>query len=81
MVNSSLAAPDHPPLEPDFCWPTQHLIVETDGWETHRSRAAFEADRRRDAALTAAGWRVVRFPWHEPAATIQRRLKALLAAG
>jgi putative AbiEi antitoxin of type IV toxin-antitoxin system/uncharacterized protein DUF559 len=78
VVNASLAAPDHPPLKPDFCWPTHHLIVETDGWETHRTRAAFEQDRRRDAALTAAGWRVVRFTWHEPRATIQRRLEALL---
>jgi putative AbiEi antitoxin of type IV toxin-antitoxin system/uncharacterized protein DUF559 len=78
VVNASLAAPDHPPLKPDFCWPTHHLIVETDGWETHRTRAAFEQDRRRDAALAAAGWRVVRFTWHEPRATIQRRLEALL---
>jgi hypothetical protein len=78
MVNSSLTAPDHPRLDPDFCWPTHHLIVETDGWETHRTRAAFQADRRRDAALQADGWRVVRFTWHEPRATIQRRLQALL---
>jgi hypothetical protein len=78
MVNSSLAAPDHPRLDPDFCWPSHRLIAETDGWETHRTRAAFEADRRRDAALTADGWRVVRFTWNEPTETIQRRLEALL---
>jgi hypothetical protein len=77
-VNFSLTAPDHPRLEVDFYWPTHHLIVELDGWETHRTRAAFEQDRRRDAALTAAGWRVVRFTWHEPRETIQRRLQALL---
>jgi hypothetical protein len=59
-------------------WPTHRLIVELDGWETHRTRAAFEQDRARDAALTAAGWRVVRFTWHEPRDTIQRRLQALL---
>jgi Protein of unknown function (DUF559) len=78
MVNATLTAPDHPRLEPDFCWPAHRLIVETDGWDTHRTRAAFEADRRRDAALTAHGWRVLRFTWHEPRATIQRRLQALL---
>jgi Protein of unknown function (DUF559) len=61
LVNASLAAPDHPPLEVDFHWPTHRLVVELDGWETHRTRAAFEQDRTRDAALTAAGWRVVRF--------------------
>jgi very-short-patch-repair endonuclease len=79
MVNASLAAPDHPRVDPDFCWPSQRLIVETDGWQTHRTRAAFEADRRRDAALTAAGWRVVRLTFHEQPAVIQRRLEALLA--
>jgi predicted transcriptional regulator of viral defense system len=31
LVNFSLAAPDHPRLDPDFCWPTHRLIVETDG--------------------------------------------------
>jgi predicted transcriptional regulator of viral defense system len=78
LVNSYLAAPDHPRLEVDFYWPTHHLIVELDGWETHRTRAAFERDRARDAALTAAGWRVVRFTSRERRHTIQRRLRALL---
>jgi hypothetical protein len=77
-VNHPLTAPDHPRLVPDFCWPTHRLIVETDGWETHRTRAAFEQDRRRDAALTADGWRVLRFTWREQPAVIQRRLRALL---
>jgi predicted transcriptional regulator of viral defense system len=80
LVNLSLAAPDHPRLEVDFCWPSHHLIVETDGWESHRTRAAFEADRRRDAALQAGGWRVMRFTWRTPDATIVRRLRALLAS-
>lgn len=44
----------------DFCWPDQRLIVETDG-RTHRTRAAFERDRARDALLTARRWRVMRF--------------------
>jgi len=79
MVNSSLAAPDHPRLEVDFCWPAHRLIVETDGWDTHRTRAAFEADRARDAALLAAGYKVLRFTWRTEPATIQRRLRALLA--
>jgi very-short-patch-repair endonuclease len=78
MVNASLTAPDHPRLDPDFCWPTHHLIVETDGWETHRTRAAFQADRRRDAALQAAGCKVLRFTWRTDSETIQRRLQVLL---
>ena len=44
----------------DFCWPEERLIVETDG-RRHRTRAAFERDRARDALLTAVGWRVMRF--------------------
>ena len=46
--------------EVDFCWPDARLIVETDGFEHHGTRAAFERDRARDAALTARGWRVLR---------------------
>jgi Protein of unknown function (DUF559) len=78
MVNSSLAAPNHPRLDPDFCWPNHRVIVETDGWETHRTRAAFQRDRARDAALTADGWRVIRLAGNEPRETVQRRLEALL---
>jgi very-short-patch-repair endonuclease len=49
--------------EVDFVWPEARLIVEADGWAAHRSRAAFERDRLRDAALGAAGWRVMRITW------------------
>jgi hypothetical protein len=81
LVNASLTAPDHPRLEVDFHWPTHRLIVELDGWETHRTRAAFEADRRKDAALNAAGHRVLRFTWrairYDPP-TVKRRLRAFL---
>jgi uncharacterized protein DUF559/putative AbiEi antitoxin of type IV toxin-antitoxin system len=79
LVNFSLTAPDHPRLEVDFYWPTHRLIVETDGWETHRTRAAFEADRARDAALTAAGYKVLRFTWHTGSEVIQRRLWSLMS--
>ena len=48
-------------VEVDFCWPAERLIVETDGHRHHGTRAAFEHDRARDALLTAAGWRVMRF--------------------
>lgn len=45
----------------DFHWPRQHLVVEVDGYRYHRSRRAFENDRRRDARLQLAGYRVLRF--------------------
>jgi predicted transcriptional regulator of viral defense system len=79
LVNLPLDAPDYGECKPDFHWPSHRLIVETDGWRTHRTRAAFESDRAKDAALTAAGYRVVRFTWRTPDATILRRLRALLS--
>jgi very-short-patch-repair endonuclease len=40
--------------------------------------AAFRSDRAKDVALTAAGYRVLRFTWDIADATILRRLNALL---
>jgi hypothetical protein len=36
------------------------LIVELDGWETHRTKTAFEDDRERDAENLRAGYPTVR---------------------
>jgi predicted transcriptional regulator of viral defense system len=52
-------------LEVDFCWPDRRLIVEADSWEFHKTRAAFERDRRRDLLLRAAGWTVIRITWRQ----------------
>jgi very-short-patch-repair endonuclease len=52
-------------FEVDFGWPAQRLIVEVDGYAFHGGPAAFERDRARDAALTLAGWRVLRFTWRQ----------------
>lgn len=49
--------------EVDFLWPAVRLIVETDGRATHLTPTAFESDRRRDAMLQVAGYRVVRFTY------------------
>ena len=63
-------------IEVDFYFPTHDLVVETDGWETHRTKAAFKSDRRKDAALTAAGYRVMRFTYddvvYEPDTVVAR---------
>jgi hypothetical protein len=53
LVNEPFHAPDYGECKPDFHWPAHSLIVETDGWDTHGTRAAFERDRAKDAALTA----------------------------
>jgi hypothetical protein len=50
-------------FEVDMFWPPD-FIMEIDGWEYHRSRQAFERDRRRDAELRAAGYRVERVTEH-----------------
>ncbi len=50
-------------LEVDALWPDQRLIAELDGGAAHRTTYAFENDRRRDAALAAHGYLVVRFTW------------------
>jgi very-short-patch-repair endonuclease len=47
--------------EVDFRWPAQRLVVEVDGWQTHRTRAAFERDRERSQLLALEGFRLVRF--------------------
>jgi very-short-patch-repair endonuclease len=66
----------------DFAWRAHQLIVETDGWQAHGTRAAFERDRLRDGDLTTAGWRVLRVTWarvmREPR-TVAVQLSSLLA--
>lgn len=39
------------------------LVVELDGRSYHERRAAFEADRRRDADYQLAGFRILRLTW------------------
>ena len=47
-----------------YCRPLR-LVVEVDGYAFHRLTPAFERDRRRGAALTAAGFRVMRTTWRQ----------------
>jgi very-short-patch-repair endonuclease len=44
----------------DCFWPEHNLVVELDSYGYHRSRQAFEDDRRRDAAHALAGRRSLR---------------------
>ncbi len=44
----------------DFLWRDRSLVVETDGYISHRGRAAFEDDRGRDLDLRARGFEVIR---------------------
>jgi hypothetical protein len=74
-------------LTVDFVWRAARVIVEIDGHRYHGTRTAFERDRDRDARLTVAGYRVVRFTYRrlvrEPAAVaaiLERLLNAAYAA-
>lgn len=65
----------------DFFWRAEGLVAEVDGLAFHSSPASFEADRRRDGRLVAAGLRVVRVTWrqlvNEPEAVLVRLAQAL----
>jgi very-short-patch-repair endonuclease len=66
----------------DFLWPRERVIVETDGFGAHGTRMRFESDRSRDAALLAAGYRVLRFTWRQLVETpevVAARLAVVLA--
>jgi very-short-patch-repair endonuclease len=67
----------------DFLWRRQRLVVEIDGYRFHSSRSAVERDRRRDAELAAAGYRVIRITWRqlteEPYSVVARLSPALHA--
>ncbi len=65
----------------DCVWLGQRLVVEVDSWEYHRTKRSFEADRRRDAKLQIAGWRVARVTdervWREPRGVIDELARLL----
>ncbi len=46
--------------EVDAAWLERKVVVELDSWEHHSGRAAFELDRERSTALSAAKWRPIR---------------------
>lgn len=49
----------------DAVWASAKLVAEIDGYRWHSTRFRFEGDRRRDQELVAAGYRVLRFTWHQ----------------
>lgn len=67
------------PIVVDFLWAGQRVVLEADGREHHDTAAAFERDRRRDQALTLAGYRPLRTTWLQ-ATREPNALATLLAA-
>jgi hypothetical protein len=69
--------------EVDMVWMEQRVGVELDGRAYHQTRAAFERDRRRDAKLQVAGFRVIRVTHRwlvEDPAGLANTLRALLGS-
>ncbi len=67
--------------EVDFHWRADRFVLEMDGFRFHSTRRAFEHDRRKDAALRAAGLATMRVTWRqlesEPYAVVARVAQAL----
>ena len=65
----------------DFLWREQKVIVELDGYDYHRGRAAFERDHQRDAEHQRMGYLVIRITGRqlarEPVAILVRIATAL----
>jgi hypothetical protein len=74
-------------VEVDAFFPHARVVVELDGAAAHRTRRAFDADRRRDSALAARGLLVIRLTWtrvtreREAVVGELRRILALRSAG
>jgi very-short-patch-repair endonuclease len=45
----------------DFLWPDQRVVAETDGWQAHGTRTAFQTDRAVSNVLQLAGYTILRF--------------------
>ena len=72
----------------DFLWREQRLIVETDGFEHHGTRSAFESDRERIVRLQVLGYELLPFTYRQiaddpdwVAASVATRVAARPAAG
>lgn len=49
----------------DVAFPKSQVAIEWDSRRWHALGQAFEADRERDAAAQAHGWRILRFTWSD----------------
>jgi very-short-patch-repair endonuclease len=68
----------------DFLWPRERVVVETDGWEAHGTRTAFQDDRTMSNALQLRGYTILRFTSTDLKRRPKRvadQIRAALAAG
>lgn len=82
-MNARIRLAGRRPVEVDFLWRTRRLVIEADGRAWHDDPVTRELDAAKQAALEAAGYRVLRITWNqairEPQETIAR-IRAALAA-
>ena len=67
----------------DVLFERERVVVEIDGWSTHRDQDSFVRDRRRQNRLVAAGYTVLRLTWEDIVAQGPRvltELSSVLAA-
>ena len=62
----------------DLAYPEAKLAIEYDGWDTHKTRTAFDADRRRDRILQVNGWVVLRLTSKTSDAEIVETVRAFV---
>ncbi len=74
-TNASVAG-----FEVDAVWRREKLIVEIDGKAFHSTSGRIAADRRREFAVAAAGYRVIRVTWHQLVHTPEALLVQLTRA-
>jgi hypothetical protein len=79
QVNQWIVLPDGgPAIYADFVWREARVVIETDGWKTHRTRQKFEADRENDGRFLVCGWAPLRTTWRQierrPAVIVKRAL-------
>ncbi len=49
----------------DLAYPNDLLVIEGDSRAWHGDEHTFQADRERDNLAQLAGWRILRFTWHD----------------
>lgn len=64
----------------DLAYPHLKIGIEYDGWDTHRPRSSFDADRERDNALRIAGWTTLHFTSRSVRSEVVRTVEAAIKA-
>jgi very-short-patch-repair endonuclease len=70
----------------DRAWPERRVVAECDGFQFHGQHLQWKRDRRRIAAIEAAGWRILHVTWddvtfraHETLARLSHALGTIAA--